>query len=403
MFATMPPTTVPFLTGSLRPCNVRSDPRRGEMMTEKVRLEVLTTPSNRDGVRRQIEKTIETNRNKFDFIMKQVPHMESAIEALRDGHGDFLAMSAHQWKNLDHEGLSIIGVLPRREPTWVIVSEDKPEYLQSKAVVVCDHMLLRRQMRRLRSDLKLMTSQAFADSIGKGEIFANMDEEDRVPWLEELRQDGALDGYIVNRGEHGALKYKARRHTLGLQRDNPERTHFIPPPLHGFTLLVGRNGFPSASVQSMCDNGAYIAHRMEVAFLASIPEELHSIIGIFVEQRKVAAILREANRSKDEHTLESVLGVDNQIKVAGPRLEMRIETLNHHGTVTAGAERVCPVEESHMGMVNVLKEFQILLDLMQKEHEEIPRLHIGLPEEFSDARPALLDLSEHHSDSSEEE
>ena len=109
-------------------------------MTEKVRLEVLTTPSNRDGVRRQIEKTIETNRNKFDFIMKQVPHMESAIEALKDGHGDFLAMSAHQWKNLSHDGLSIIGVLPRREPTWVLVSEDKPEYLQSKAVVVCDHM-----------------------------------------------------------------------------------------------------------------------------------------------------------------------------------------------------------------------------------------------------------------------
>jgi len=373
------------------------------MMTEKVRLEVLTTPSNRDGVRRQIEKTIETNRNKFDFIMKQVPHMESAIEALNDGHGDFLAMSAHQWKNLDHEGLSIIGVLPRREPTWVIVSEDKPEYLQSKAIVVCDHMLLRRQMRRLRADLKLMTSQAFADSIGKGDIFANLDEEDRVPWLEELRQDGALDGYIVDRGEHGALRYKARRHTLGLQRDNPERTHFVPPPLHGFTLLVARNGFKSASVQPMCDNGAYIAHRMEVAFLASIPEELHPITGIFVEQRKIAAILREANRSKDEHTLESVLGVDNRIKVAGQRLEMRIETLNHQGTVTAGAERVCPVEESHMGMVSVLREFQILLELMQSEHEEIPRLHIGLPEDFTDARPALLDLSEHHSDSSEEE
>ena len=73
MFATDVPTTVPFLTGSLRPCNVRSNLHRGEMMTEKVRLEVLTTPSNGDGVRRQIEKTIETNRTKFDFVMKQAP------------------------------------------------------------------------------------------------------------------------------------------------------------------------------------------------------------------------------------------------------------------------------------------------------------------------------------------
>ncbi|DAC32790.1 MAG TPA: hypothetical protein HA356_02110, partial [Candidatus Poseidoniaceae archaeon] len=77
--------------------------------------------------------------------------------------------------------------------------------------------------------------------------------------------------------------------------------------------------------------------------------------------------------------------------------------LNHHGTVTAGAERVCPVEESHMGMVNVLREFQNLLDMMLSGHDEIPRQHIGLPDEFSMARPPLLDLAEDHSDSSEEE
>ncbi|DAC32791.1 MAG TPA: hypothetical protein HA356_02115, partial [Candidatus Poseidoniaceae archaeon] len=273
-------------------------------MTEKVRLEVLTTPSNGDGVRRQIEKTIETNRTHFDFIMKQVPHMESAIQNLQGGHGDLLAMSAHQWKDLSHEGLTVVGVLPRREPTWVLVSEDKPEYLQSKAIVVCDSVLLRRQMRRLRSDLTLMDSHSFAESIAKGEAYAALAPEDRPHWLEELRQEEVLDGYIVARGVHAELKFKARRHTLGLQRENPERTHFIPPPLHGFSLLVARNGFPSASVQMMCDNGAYIAHRMEVAFLASIPEALHPITGIFVEQRKIAAILREANRSHDEQTLE---------------------------------------------------------------------------------------------------
>ena len=403
MLATVLPTTVPFLTGCLRPCNVRSNPRRGEMMTEKVRLEVLTTPSNGDGVRRQIEKTIETNRTHFDFIMKQVPHMESAIQNLQGGHGDLLAMSAHQWKDLSHEGLTVVGVLPRREPTWVLVSEDKPEYLQSKAIVVCDSVLLRRQMRRLRSDLTLMDSHSFAESIAKGEAYAALAPEDRPHWLEELRQEEILDGYIVARGVHAELKFKARRHTLGLQRENPERTHFIPPPLHGFSLLVARNGFPSASVQMMCDNGAYIAHRMEVAFLASIPEALHPITGIFVEQRKIAAILREANRSHDEQTLEGVLDIDKRIITPGPRLEMRMETLNHHGTVTAGAERVCPVEESHMGMVNVLREFQNLLDMMLSGHDEIPRQHIGLPDEFSMARPPLLDLAEDHSDSSEEE
>ena len=56
-----------------------------------------------------------------------------------------------------------------------------------------------------------------------------------------------------------------------------------------------------------------------------------------------------------------------------------------------------------MGMVNVLKEFQNLLEMMQMGHDEIPRQHTGLSEEFSMARPGLLDLSTIHSVSSEEE
>ncbi|MEJ6715511.1 MAG: hypothetical protein QNL20_00370, partial [Euryarchaeota archaeon] len=59
--------------------------------------------------------------------------------------------------------------------------------------------------------------------------------------------------------------------------------------------------------------------------------------------------------------------------------------------------------ESHMGMVNVLREFHILLDMMLNGHPEIPRQHIGLPDEFSMARPPLLDLTTVHSASSEEE
>ena len=52
-------------------------------MEEKPRLEVLTTPSNFDGVRLQTEKAIEKNRDFFNFKMSQVPHMEVAIDSLK--------------------------------------------------------------------------------------------------------------------------------------------------------------------------------------------------------------------------------------------------------------------------------------------------------------------------------
>lgn len=394
-------------------------------MTEKVRLEVLTTASRRDGVRLQIERAIEQNRKQFDFKLIQLPHIESAVETLQNGTGDLVAMSALDWRNIDVEGLSIVGILPRREPTWVLVSDDKPEYLCSKALVVCDNELLQRQMRRLRSDILLFTSEQFAEHIGKLDAYLNLDEEDKIHWIEECRQDKVLDGFIVSRGEHSALKFKSRRHTLGLQRENPERTHFIPPPLHGFTLLVSRTGFPSAIVLPMFDPSAYLAHRIEGALLDSLPEEMHSIVGIFVEQRKFKTILKEAQRSNDDFTNDSYLdSTRTQGKVSGkrligaekwlrsvpkkgmstsPRLEIKIETLNYSGTVSASAERICELEESHMGMVNVLKEFTNLLETMQVEHEEMVRKYPGLPKEYSLARPALLDLHSRQASSSEEE
>ncbi len=394
-------------------------------MSERIRLEVLTTASRNDGVRLQIERSIETNRKDFDFKLSQLPHIESAIEALKNGTGDLMAMSALDWREYNVDGLSIVSVLPRREPTWVLVSDDKPEYLHQKALIVCDHELLRRQMRRLRSDLTLLTSEEFAKKIGKLDTFLDIDEEDRVHWIEECRQDELLEGFVVSRGEHSALKYKARRHTLGLQRENPERTHFVPPPLHGFTLLVSRTDFPPAKVPPMTDSGAYLSHRIEAALLDSLPEHLHSIIGIHVEQRKFKTILKEAQRSLDgDFTSDSLLDSNEaQGKVSGkkltgaekwersvpkkgtstsPRIEMKLETLNPMGTVSASVERICTTEESHMGMVNVLKEFEILLKTMEAEHEELARTLPGLPEDYNKAKPALLDLHTIQSSSEEE-
>ena len=384
-------------------------------MTERIRLEVLTTASRNDGVRLQIERSIETNRKEFDFKLSQLPHIESAIAALKNGTGDLMAMSALDWRDHDVEGLSIVAVLPRREPTWVLVSDDKPEYLYQKAIIVCNNELLRRQMRRLRSDLTLLTGEQFAEHIGKLDAYLNLDGNERVHWIEECRQDGLLEGFVVSRGEHSALKYKSRRHTLGLQRENPERTHFVPPPLHGFTLLASRRDFPPAKVPPMTDAGAYMSHRIEAGLLDSLPKHLHHIIGIHVEQRKFKTILKEAQRSLEgDFTNDSLLDSnDAQGKVVGrkltgaekwersvpkkgtstsPRIEMKIETLNYLGTVSASVERICTIEESHMGMVNVIKEFLILLKEMETDHEEMIRTLPGLPEEYNVAKPALLDL-----------
>jgi porphobilinogen deaminase len=324
--------------------------------------------------------------------------METALEALRDGHGDLVAMSAFDWEQHDVEGLIIAGVLPRKEPTWVLVAEDKPEYLKQGAIVMCDHELVRRQMMRMRNDLTLMTMRETLAHIGAIDAFESLPEDERWPWFEQQMMEGHIDGFIVPRAVHAGHRMKSRRHTLGLQRDQSEneRERFVPPPLHGFTLLVGREGFPRATLKEMVDSTAELAYRLETAMLESLDPSLHPITGIFVEQRKMTTFLKKAQEEGDETLMLSLVDPNKKKGVykSGPRVEMLIETLNPRGTVTASAERIVLPENSHIGMVNLLREFMELLTVMTTDHEGSKRTIHGMPPGFNDPSPRLMDLND---------
>ena len=367
-------------------------------MEHEGRLVILTTPTKDDGVRMQIERTVGTHGKHRDLLMKQLPHMESAIQVLRDGGADLVAMSAFDWRQHEVAGLMIAGLLPRKEPTWVLVADDKPEYLKQGALVVCDHELLRRQMKRMRPDIVTVTVAEMVKMLGEEEAFNQLEEEEQWPWFEEQRLLGKLDGFIVPRAVHAGYRMKSRRHTLGLQRDQSEsnRERFLPPPLHGFTLLVARDGFPKASIKEMIDPSAELAYRLESAMLESLDPSLHPIIGLYVEQRKISTFLKKANQEGDETLLTSLVDPNKKKGVykSGPRVEMLIETLNPQGTVTAACERIVLPENSHVGMVNLLKEFMELFTIMTSDHEATNRRMPGMPADFNDAKPRLMNMDE---------
>ena len=169
-------------------------------MEEKPRIEVLTTPSNYDGVRLQTENAIVKNRDSFNFKMSEFPHMEVAIETLKKGTGDLLAMSINQWKTMDVEGLKICAFLPRREPTWVLVADDKPEYLPFGAKIICEKELIKRQLLRMREDLTInrLDESIEAESLNHNVIEISIEEELEI--LEQLRNEKLIDGYVISRG-----------------------------------------------------------------------------------------------------------------------------------------------------------------------------------------------------------
>ncbi len=358
---------------------------------ENERLVFLSTSSHGDGVRLQIEKVLEQRSNTFNAILRQTPTIFDALALLNDGVGDLVAMSPENWIQHQNDALTIVGLLSRREPTWVLVSDDKPEYLIKHARIVCHHPLLQRQMLRLRQDLKLLTK----DDVDLQEEY---DSREEIEKLENLRQDGTIDGYVVKRSQYNLLQGKTRRHTLGLQKGSPERSHFVPPPLNGFTLIVGRVGFPKQKVEHILDPSAEFAYRIESTLLESIPSDLVELTGIHVEQRGVGTILREAKRNKDDWTMSAMIDTEKKVRQSGTRIEMRIETLSVDGKVSACAEQVGPIEKHRVAMVNLLQEWGSVLTTLTSEHQATNRKIRNMPDEFHEERPAMMRI---HSDESE--
>lgn len=384
-------------------------------MEDKPRIEVLTTPSNYDGVRLQTENAIVKNRDSFNFKMSEFPHMEVAIETLKKGTGDLLAMSINQWKSMDVEGLKICAFLARREPTWVLVADDKPEYLPFGAKIICEKELIKRQLLRMREDL---TINRLDESIEVESLNRNITEisiEEELEILEQLRNEKLIDGYVISRGKFSQIKSRVRRHTLGMQREKPsqefERSKFISPPLEGFTVLVSREGFPITLISDLNDTAAQTCYHIENAIYESLSDELRQISGVFVEQKKLSTILKQyvklidesyalkigenylipsAKKSRDSRTKWS----PSKDVIPGPRICIYFEVLGSNSDVSLEMVRIEPISGSKFerGKNVLIQEIKFLVDLLQQDHDELKRQTFGLPEEYHSAKPGLLKL-----------
>jgi hypothetical protein len=361
-------------------------------MEEEVARYLVALPPDDDDMASTHANGVLSGLSEPTFVTKPLPSMHDAVRLLLDGDVDLIAVSATQWSSMDKTGLTVASALGRREPTWVLVADDRPDMLEHGARVGCDHPLLHRQLRRFRPDLSLVNPNDEDPS------WCTLPAAERVSRWEEQRTSGDLHGYVIPRSMHRCLEGRPpRRHTLGLYREDPTRHRFVPPPLGGFTLLVARSGFPAAPLRPISDVGALLAHRLERAILEAIPEHLQSMTGVHVERRRVGTLLQEAAKVEDEHAIESLLDPEASLKTKGHRLEIIVETLGVDGRGAAASERVFPEAEAHSGMVRALEEWSELLDAMTTDHEELGRgvHYMGEFEEaYAAAHPSMMRLEE---------
>ncbi len=339
-------------------------------MDEKNHFQILIYPENGEGVINHALKFIESSPDGLTLEAKQIPHIDTAIDLLADGHADMVPVSAKWWFKNRRPEFSASLVLPRREPTRVLVGGDKPEYIPKNGVIIADCEIVMRQLKRSRNDISVTLDKDL-----KGipdDVF------DRVRWLEEKRQNHDIDGYVTTRSLYSSLGSRARRHTLGLQREDDTRFRFVPVPLEGYTILLTRKDFPGSRFSKVIDAGAALSLRIEMTILDSIDENMHDKIGLIVEQRKVRTILNDSgNRGRS-------LGHENPLtewktfsasedtsgpKDSDPRIDIVLETLSCDGMVTTSVERIFPIDESHSGAQNLVFNWQQLLKIAREKPE----------------------------------
>ena len=200
-----------------------------------------------------------------------------------------------------------------------------------------------------------------------------------------------------------------------MQKEKPsqefERSKFISPPLEGFTVLVSRHGFPTSVIDILNDDAAEICYDIENSIFESLPDGLKQICGIYVEQKKLSTILKQyikliddsyALKIGENYLIPSKKKTREQRTkwnasrdiIQGPRICIHFELLSKDSNVSLELVRIEPKFENKFerGKNVLIQEIKFLVELLQRDHDELKRLINGLPDEYRLAKPGLLKL-----------
>ena len=303
-----------------------------------------------------------------DYEISNVDELSSACTQLDDGEIDLLiAPSDLVWEErsiLANKGLAIVSSIQRNHPFHVLVSNDNPEHLKADAIILCDSILIQRQLMRRRGKVpRRIDLRKFSD------YELNSDEGEDLRRAEKMITSGEIDGFIIPRGSYSMAGLNERRHALLPDAEEMAGTRFVPIPFVDLMLVVARQGFPEHSIRDWTEDEAMNAWRVSKMVLERTPPMFHDRIGIHYRQRQVGAMLEEAEKVKDLFVLETLIDPEGEVDDL-VRYEIIIETLNTDGTRTTGIERVGPVDKLDVDIHFMMNDWNSILEGIPMTTEE---------------------------------
>ena len=296
-----------------------------------------------------------------------VSNLEEGFEMLDDGTVDLVLGAAIDISKSDLLGddFKVVGALPLRDWNFVLVSEDRPRHLPKNAIVLSENKLVRRQLRRLRGDLRVRSANAHI-GIEEIEIPKELVDGDLFSfseWAEGIRQSDEIDGYVIPRHIHRMAGMKTRRHALSQEPAEDELIRFLPTPHAGTILVIGRIGFPRQRVIEILDEEAETSWEIGEIILSEIEDENKGIIGLTVRHRQPGTLIREAERRKDLLTHNVLIDPEGELRANETKVDIQMELVSHRGNSTISIQRISNLVDASVAARFMVEDWKKLLKL----------------------------------------
>ena len=290
--------------------------------------------------------------------------LAETLKELENGELDLLAMPAellHEKQlQIYNANCEVLGARTPRTPNMILVSENKLQYQPKSAIILSDSKLVRRQLRRARKGLRVLSTKAFIEINERDENFD--DELEKYSWMEKLRLNDDIDGYIIPRVIYSEVNINSRRHSLLPDPHNLGDSHYLPHPYFDLVVIVGRKNFPKSISELFTETEGDTIWKIQNYFLSSMDKKQLETTGILVRHRKLSTLMIQAEKHRDLTMEQSFHDLEGEVITNEVLVEIKIEKISNDGKRTISLHRVVPYSKYEIAMVATRKDWTEILE-----------------------------------------
>ena len=311
----------------------------------------------------------------IELEVGSVASIEAGLEGLKEGELDLFALPGSllhgRMMEVLSAGCQVVGARTPRRPARFLVSENNVWHQPKGGIILCEERIVRRQLRRARRGLRVLSPTAFAGIHELGEIPTN--SADLASWMEERRQNGEIDGFVTSREVYDSRFRRERRHVLGVDPAKRGDDRYLPVPYSDLVVLIARRGFPRRLIEDFSEREGETVWWVHENLIGSLSADELDRVALLVRHRQVGAIMRLAEENFDLAMENTFHNPEGEMVLSDVHAEIRLELISDNGWHTLSVERVVSLTKLESSTVSLSHDWNKMLESVGSELPAHPR------------------------------